>query len=97
MPVATARHVKFAPGETISAQGEAGIFFVDTATGATEGWVGPGGAPAGATAAYASPTTIPSKRVVTQASSITMLDRDGRVLWTKAPVEHLARADRVPR
>lgn len=35
------QHVTFAPGETISADGQAGIFFLDPKTGAAEGWVVP--------------------------------------------------------
>jgi hypothetical protein len=35
------RHVVFAAGETIAADGEAGIFFLDPRTGAAEGWVVP--------------------------------------------------------
>jgi hypothetical protein len=34
-------HVTFAPGETISAPGKAGVFFVDPKTGAGDGWVYP--------------------------------------------------------
>ena len=35
------QHVVFAAGETITADGEAGIFFLDPKTGAAEGWVVP--------------------------------------------------------
>jgi len=35
------QHVTFAPGETISADGQAGIFFLDPKTGEAEGWVVP--------------------------------------------------------
>jgi len=34
-------HVTFSPGETISADGEAGVFFLDPKTGAAEAWLVP--------------------------------------------------------
>ncbi len=38
------RHEIFAPGETISADGQAGIFFLDPVTGAAEAWLVPAAA-----------------------------------------------------
>lgn len=42
---AAPRRVTFAPGQTVVALAEAGIFFLDPKTGATEGWVVPDAGP----------------------------------------------------
>ncbi len=52
------RHVTFAPGETIAADGQAGIFFLDAKTGAAEGWVVPASRFPGAEPAYDLPYTF---------------------------------------
>lgn len=43
------QQVSFAPGETIAADGKAGVFFLDPYTGAAEGWVVPAAAGADGT------------------------------------------------